>query len=133
MTSPIKTFLLKDHAPTQYFLYSVPVVNVFVRTFQSYHSLDDAFNLDDTVKNDFEIKKTNFKKYMHTAIGMQLAIAISALALYILLPPATIALLHLNAVFSISVALSVSNLLCDSIWRSKIFAPTIAGSVNIRG
>lgn len=128
MLSSIKNFLLKDHAYTQYFLYSVPGVNVFIRTFQSYHSLDNVNN-----NQDFNLRKKNFKSHMTTAICMQLALTVSTLALCILLPPATTIRLRINSIFTTSLALVLSNILCDSLWRSKMFVPRMAGTTNETG
>jgi hypothetical protein len=126
MLSPIKNLILRDHAPTQVLLYSVPIVNVLVRAFQSYHSLDNVAST-----HSFRIKKENFKSHMKTAIGIQLALTISTLALCILLPPAKTIRLHINSIFSVAVALTLSNLICDSFWRFK--APRIEGSANETG
>jgi len=121
----ISSFLLKDHAPTQIFLYSIPAVNICVRTFQSYHSLDDV---EDT--QCFDIKKKNFKDHMTSAIQIQLASAILTLCLCILFPQ----VLPVGAVIGSTLfSLAFSNYLCDSFWRSDIAAPRISGSINAKG
>lgn len=124
MFNSLSDFLLRDHAPTQITLYSLPVVNVLVRFFHSIHSLDSFENNDFSSDNidQFEAKKARFQSYLTTAIQIQIALAITGFVLGILFPPHKKMASLISASFALG---ALSSFLCDRLMRSENMAPTI--------
>ncbi|MBA3602364.1 MAG: hypothetical protein H0W50_01675 [Parachlamydiaceae bacterium] len=122
---PIKNFLLKDHLPTQIFLSSIPVVNVFLRIFQSSHSLDNVENI-----SSFENKKINFKFFMFTALTLQISLLIIIIYPCIVAP-------QIFPIFTLTnkilFGLLLSNWITDSLCRTDMFAPSKTGAINVKG
>jgi hypothetical protein len=87
MLNTISEFLLKDSYPLQVCLHSIPVVNVIVRFVQNKWSLDTIGTQPLPAQiQDYTLRKSRFDHSIKTAIKIQIAIAISAFALCILIP-----------------------------------------------
>lgn len=93
MLSSISELMLKDSAPVQVCLYSIPVVNIIVRLFQNAHSFDKiGGDYSNSKVDEYEAKKEKFQRSLTTAMLIQMAVAITAFALCILLPSASLVL-----------------------------------------
>jgi len=115
ISNSISKFVMRDHAPTQIALYSLPAVSLLVRLIQRQSCFDilGKSKIEDINIEKFNGQKAKFKKYLTTGIQIQTALAIAGLALYVLFPaPGILSWLSLNAYRAFAVG-TASNFLYD--------------------
>jgi hypothetical protein len=90
--SAITNFIMKPHYPTQLTLYTCPVVNIFVRFFQSSHYFDALRKRTSTETiNEFKQHQAIYRKAISTSYKTQAVLFIATFVLAIMFPPGSMA------------------------------------------
>ncbi|MBA2369216.1 MAG: hypothetical protein H0V82_09365 [Candidatus Protochlamydia sp.] len=128
MLNSISSFILKDNAPIQITLHSIPVVNLIVMLFQKSHSLD-FFNgraLSQQNIDAYDHYKQRHISYMTRGLLLQGAIAIASLALSILFPQRSIESKVAFITYCIFGTTALSAFLYDKFTRSYLMLPQMS-------
>lgn len=94
--------IMRPHYRTQLALYSLPVVNLFVRSFQSNHYFDALRQRRETL-DQFKEHQQIYRNAITNSYKIQAALFITTLALAILFPPGGVAFSFASTVFFLSI------------------------------
>lgn len=119
----INSVILRDHAPTQTFLHSIPIVSMLIRLQQSAHCFAGLDIQNHISVMNFGVKKERFKSFITTGALNQLVISISLVALTFFVPTVGGTLL-IAKLFGIG---AITSFIFDRFWRSERAAPTRDG------